>query len=184
MISIRSKRSIGAKVISVLSVLACLQGALFASTVNAESIQELNGNRPLSAAELASYTGGFSLEGGFNVNLGVEIDSYVNQVLVTRQIFSTNTASNSAVNTGGSNSAPSVTLIPGNGGVTQVITQAGGNLSTVINNTASNVNINQTKSISLDIANFSQIMGQNLVVSKLGGLQGQILSSIQQGLHH
>jgi hypothetical protein len=165
------------KFVSALAFIAGLAGGFVAQSVSAEPIEGLSGLKPMSQAELASNVGGFMLPNGMNVNIGLMVQSAVQSALgnlTVKTTFSTQDGPNAPImttvttnNSSTTSNGPISVTLPGNGGTTTIVQNAQGGLSTVITNSANNVDINQQKTISVDVgnyyANMKPVLAGNLI---------------------
>jgi hypothetical protein len=157
-----------AKFTSILAVITCLQTTLFPPTVAAESIEELRGMKPMSTAELASSTGGFIMPNGLNVNVGVMVNSMVQSALGNLSVSSVfSTDAPHAQNQVSDNGVIQTTegdvsvALQGNGGVTHIRHDHDG-LSALITNTANDVDIHQSRTVTISVSNYYSTMNPGL----------------------
>lgn len=132
----------------------------------------LNDVAPLKDAELAQMCGGFTLSNGISLNVGIDNAISLNGATV---------ATSSIVLNGNnvSTSSSGVTTVNGNGGVTTVDMSSVN--TAIITNTASNVSLNQTRTITVDLSNVSHQQLQ--AVTSIAAIQSQALNGLKSGLH-
>lgn len=159
----------------------------------------LKGLEPMGQDELASYHGGFILPNGMNINIGIETDIAINGNLVSKTWVGTDPVGpQSAV-------GPAIsTHHAGNNQITQVITltnagnpntnspqgslalsplQGGALLpdhSVLISNSLNNALISQSRTITIDVANYSALNLQG--IAGLAALRSMMLGSLQNRL--
>lgn len=132
----------------------------------------LQGVAPLKESEMAELCGGFTLPNGINLNVGIDNHISLNGTTIASSSLSLNGNTFSTSSTG-------TTQVVGNGGVTTVQFPSVG--TALITNTASNVTLDQVRTITVDLSNVTK---QNLqTMSNFSLLQSQALNSFKNGLH-
>lgn len=132
----------------------------------------LQGVNPLQESELSQLCGGFMLPNGINLNVGIDNAISLNGAIIANSTLELNGNIISTSSTG-------TTRVVGNGGATTVQLSSAG--SAIITNTANNVNLNQIRTITVDMSNFTR---QSLLsISSLSHLQAEGLIGLRNGLH-
>jgi hypothetical protein len=153
------------------SLTAAMLAILFAPAAQAEAT---DGLAPMSEAELASAYGGFILPDGMNINIGIEDQISVNGVPVSVSQLATGPLTTIKA-------LPSVSAqIQNVNGLVSILQLAAGG-TTVISNSASNLSIDQLRTITIDVANFSKLNPQ--AASNFAILQSQALNGLRNGVH-
>ena len=146
-----------------------LAGLVFSSQAQADAFQ---GAAPLKDAELSQLCGGFTLGNGINLNVGIDNVISLNGQIIANStlVLNGNTVSTNTTGT---------TQVVGNGGTTTVRLDSVG--SAIITNTASNIALNQMRTITVDLNNVSRQSLQSMAT--LSALNSQAINGLRNGLH-
>lgn len=128
---------------------------------------------PLKEGELAQLCGGFILPSGLGINVGIDNRISVGSQLLADTTLNLNGATVTTTSTGAWH-------IQGSNGSTDVsqVSAAG---ATIITNTASNISLDQTRTITIDMSNLTH--QALLSMHGFSAIQAQAINSIKNGLH-
>lgn len=124
--------------------------------VPAESLHAAFGVSPVSDAELGEVRGGFTTRNGLKLNIGFELKTILNGSVVAHNVW------NSDGPRRHTRSNIFLTIISSDdGGSTEVRHQLGsGGFDTTIVNSQSDVNIEQSNTLTVDVLNHTQFLGE------------------------